>query len=116
MPWSSKSPPSGFPTKALYNFLSSPIRATCTAHLVLRDLICLMISWDEYKIRSSSWTEPMQYFYYFEYIIVRTHLCIGHFGDVGKVQLSGYAVQAPRGIWVVAPNHSSPLHYMGVSG
>jgi hypothetical protein len=46
--------PSGFPTKLLYTSLSSPIRATCSAHLILLDFICLMISGDEYKIWSSS--------------------------------------------------------------
>jgi hypothetical protein len=42
--------PSGFPTKTLYTFFSSPVRATCPAHLIHLDLICLMISGDEYKI------------------------------------------------------------------
>ena len=46
--------PSGFPTKTLYTPLSSPIRATCPAHLILLDFITRTILGEQYKSFSMS--------------------------------------------------------------
>jgi hypothetical protein len=46
--------PYGFPTNKLYEFLFSPIRATCPANLIFLGLIIPILISEEYKSRSSS--------------------------------------------------------------
>jgi hypothetical protein len=46
--------PSGFPTKALYMPLLSPIRTTCPAHLILLHFITRTIFGEQYRSLSSS--------------------------------------------------------------
>ena len=45
---------SGFPTKTLYTPLLSPIRATCSSHLIILDFVTRKVLGEEYRSLSSS--------------------------------------------------------------
>jgi len=47
--------PSGFPTKILYAFHTSPLGTTCHTHFILLDLITLIIFSEECKL----WSSPL---------------------------------------------------------
>ena len=53
--------PSGFSSKTLYTLLSSPIRPTCPAHLILLDFITRTILCEEYKSFSFSLCSLLHY-------------------------------------------------------
>jgi hypothetical protein len=59
---------SGFPTKIIYAFLFSPIRATCSAHRILLDLIILIILGIKFynNINNKFWEELIAYFPWYD--------------------------------------------------
>jgi len=48
--------PLGFPSKTLYAFLISPMRATCPTHLTVLGFITLIIFGEAYKLLNSSYS------------------------------------------------------------
>ena len=81
---SSRLLPSGFPSKTPYIPLSSPIRATCPAHLILLHFITRTILGEEYRSFSSSLcnllhspvTSSLLGIYKYIYIHIYIHTCI----------------------------------------
>ena len=57
--------PRGFPTKTLCTSLISPIRATCSAHLILLDVITRTILGEQYRSLSSLLCSFLHYPCYF---------------------------------------------------
>ena len=68
---------SGFPSKNLYTPLSSPIRPTCPAHLILLDFITRIILGEEYRSFSSSLCNLlMKHVYENNFIFLKTSIII----------------------------------------
>jgi hypothetical protein len=86
--------PLGFHTKTLYTSLSSPMHTTCLVHFIHLDVICLMISGNQYKL----WSSPSCKFFHSHV----TPSCLGP----NRLLITLFSLKHPRSM--LFPSYESP--------